>query len=88
MSGCSGMFSILLKTDSFEKVERFCESLKCFLMAVSWGGYESLVFPAVAMFDQGSASESDVPWNLVRFYIGLEDPEELIQDIKVALESL
>jgi cystathionine beta-lyase len=88
MTGCSGMFSILLKTNSVEKTERFCESLKCFLMAVSWGGYESLVFPAAAMFDQGSANESDVPWNLVRFYIGLEDPDELIKDISNALEIL
>jgi cystathionine beta-lyase/cystathionine gamma-synthase len=82
------MFSVLLKTDSYEKVEKFCESLRMFLMAVSWGGYESLVFPAVAMFDQGSASESDVPWNLLRFYIGLEEPEELIKDIEDALSVI
>ncbi len=88
MSGCSGMFSVILKTDSIEKVEKFCESLRSFLLAVSWGGFESLVFPAVAMFDQGSASESDVPWNLVRFYIGLEDPDELIRDISNALETI
>jgi cystathionine beta-lyase len=85
MSGCSGMFSVILRTDSISKIEKFCESLRLFLLAVSWGGFESLVFPAVAMFDQGSASKSDVPWNLVRFYIGLEDPEELMQDISDAL---
>jgi cystathionine beta-lyase len=88
MSGCSGMFSVLLRTDSMDKVEKFCESLRMFLMAVSWGGYESLVFPAVAMFDQGSANESDVPWNLLRFYIGLEEPEELIRDIDMALSVI
>ena len=88
MSGCSGMFSVLLKTDSFEKIEKFCESLRMFLMAVSWGGFESLVFPAIAMFEQGSANESDVPWNLVRLYIGLEEPEELIKDINDALTAL
>ena len=88
MSGCSGMFSVLLKTDSFEKIEKFCESLRMFLMAVSWGGFESLVFPAVAMFEQGSANESEVPWNLVRLYIGLEEPEELIKDIDDALTAL
>jgi cystathionine beta-lyase len=88
MTGCSGMFSIILKADSPEEVEQFCESLKYFLLAVSWGGYESLVFPAVAMFDQGSASQSDVPWNLVRLYIGLEDPEMLIKDLGNALGKL
>jgi cystathionine beta-lyase len=88
MTGCSGMFSVIFKTDSIEKIEKFCESLRSFLLAVSWGGFESLVFPAIAMFDQGSASESDVPWNLVRFYIGLEDPDELIQDINNALATV
>lgn len=88
MSGCSGMFSVILKTNSIEKIEKFCESLRLFLLAVSWGGFESLVFPAVAMFDQGSASESDVPLNLVRLYIGLEDPDELIQDISNALGTI
>jgi cystathionine beta-lyase len=88
MSGCSGMFSLLLKTDSFEKIEKFCASLRMFLMAVSWGGFESLVFPAVAMFEQGSASESDVPCNLVRLYIGLEEPDELIKDIENALKEI
>jgi cystathionine beta-lyase len=88
MSGCSGMFSVLLKTDSIGKIEKFCESLRLFLLAVSWGGFESLVFPAVAMFDQGSASESDVPWNLLRFYIGLEDPDELMADLSNALNNL
>jgi cystathionine beta-lyase len=88
MSACSGMFSVILKTDSLDKIEKFCESLRLFLLAVSWGGFESLVFPAVAMFDQGSASESDVPRNLVRFYIGLEEPDELIRDISNALETI
>jgi cystathionine beta-lyase/cystathionine gamma-synthase len=88
MSGCSGMFSVILKTDSMEKIEKFCESLRLFLLAVSWGGFESLVFPAIAMFDQGSANESDVPRNLLRLYIGLEDPEELMQDINNALVTL
>jgi cystathionine beta-lyase len=88
MSGCSGMFSILLKAGSVSQVEKFCESLKLFLIAVSWGGYESLVFPAVAMFDQGSASESDVPWNLVRIYTGLEETGDLIADLEAAFELI
>lgn len=88
MSGCSGMFSLLLKAESFQQIEKFCESLKLFLMAVSWGGFESLIFPAIAMFDQGSAAESDVPWNLVRLYIGLEDADDLIADLSNALNLI
>jgi cystathionine beta-lyase/cystathionine gamma-synthase len=40
------------------------------------------------MFDQGSARESDVPWTLVRLYIGLEDPEDLIDDLRISLGLL
>ncbi|MEI6816744.1 MAG: PLP-dependent aspartate aminotransferase family protein [Bacteroidota bacterium] len=76
-----GMFSIELNTDSKEKVVQFCESLKYFLMAVSWGGHESLIIPAIA-FREGS----ELPFNFIRFYIGLEETEILLNDIKSALE--
>lgn len=88
MSGCCGMFSAVLKVSSVKEVEKFCESLRLFLLAVSWGGFESLVFPAVAMFEQGSANKSDVPWNLIRFYIGLEDPDDLIADLDQGLKQI
>ncbi len=89
MKGCSGLFSVLLKTKSPDKIERFCESLKRFLMAVSWGGFESLVFPAIAL-NQGSdkGEEEQIPVNMVRFYIGLEDPADLIADLDQALSIL
>ncbi|MCC9169051.1 aminotransferase class I/II-fold pyridoxal phosphate-dependent enzyme [Pontibacter sp. XAAS-A31] len=87
MSNNSGQFSILLKANTLAKADLFCDSLKHFLMAASWGGHESLMFPISAVY----ASENmkiDLPFNLVRFYIGLEDPEYLIQDLKQALAAL
>jgi cystathionine beta-lyase/cystathionine gamma-synthase len=44
-----GMFSIELKADSVAEVERFCDSLKRFVLATSWGGYESLVYPMAVL---------------------------------------
>ena len=85
LTGCSGLFSVILKTDQSEKVEKFCESLKRFLLAVSWGGFESLVFPAIALTHPSNEGDSRIPWNLVRFYIGLEDADDLIEDLKSAL---
>lgn len=82
-----GLLSIELNVEKLEQAEKFCDSLKRFLMATSWGGYESLVFPMCALV----ASQSFVnplPWNLVRLYIGLEDADLLIEDLKQALNKI
>lgn len=75
----SGQFSILLKTKDTQKLEAFCNRLQYFLMAVSWGGFESLIFPVFIK------NNSEYPVNLVRFYIGLEDADTLIADLEQAL---
>ena len=82
-----GLFSIVLDVEKVEQVETFCNSLKRFLIATSWGGYESLVFPICAL--GGSSSfENPLPWNLVRLYVGLEDADLLIEDLKQALDKI
>lgn len=83
MKKCPGLFTIRLKTRSMQEVEQFCDRLKRFSLACSWGGYESLVFPACATFDESSVDEMRV--NLVRVYVGLEDSNVLIEDLKQAL---
>jgi len=83
-----GMFSIIVKTYSIEKIENFCNSLKRFLMAVSWGGHESLVFPASAVIKKVEYNSENSDHNLIRFYVGLEDPEVLICDIEQGLGLL
>ena len=77
-----GLFAMLLKTKDQNKIETFCNQLNRFLLAVSWGGYESLVFPACIK------AGSDYPVNFVRFYIGLEDADVLIADIEQALANI
>jgi cystathionine beta-lyase/cystathionine gamma-synthase len=84
----AGQFSIVLKTEDPEKVELFCNSLKRFLMGASWGGYESLIFPACTLGDSANYQNSPFPFNLIRFYIGLESPKVLIEDLKQALALL
>jgi cystathionine beta-lyase/cystathionine gamma-synthase len=88
MSGCSSLFSVLLKAKDTAAIDAFCERLKLFLLAVSWGGFESLVFPATAMNVPGTSEAKEVPWNLVRFYIGLEEAADLEDDLRKALEKL
>jgi cystathionine beta-lyase/cystathionine gamma-synthase len=84
-----GLLSIRLKAEDVQGVERFCNSLQYFLLATSWGGHESLCFPMCALAGSESfKTKSSLPWNLVRLYIGLEDPQLLMQDIRQALEKI
>lgn len=87
MKGGSGIMSIEVAAHDLAGVERFCDSLKMFLLAVSWGGHESLAWP-VAVAIRGGSAESNrtgLPWKLVRLSIGLEEPEDLIADLDQAL---
>lgn len=82
-----GLLSVVLDVQDVEQVETFCNELKCFLMATSWGGYESLAFPLCALAASKSF-ENPLPWNMVRLYIGLEDAEVLIADLQQALGKI
>lgn len=82
-----GLLSILIDTDNESAVERFCDGLKLFIMATSWGGHESLIFPMCALAASKSF-ENPLPFNLVRLYIGLENSDVLIADLKQALEKI
>ncbi|MDP1744133.1 MAG: aminotransferase class I/II-fold pyridoxal phosphate-dependent enzyme [Bacteroidota bacterium] len=81
------LFSIVLNVEKTEQVEKFCDALKRFLMATSWGGYESLIFPICAL-GASKSFENPLPWNLVRLYIGLEDADLLIEDLGQALDKM
>jgi cystathionine beta-lyase len=87
MKNNAGQFSILLRTQAIEEVDRFCDSLENFLMAASWGGHESLIYPVSASYRSGNY-KSSLPVNLVRFYIGLEDADFLIKDLEQALAKI
>jgi len=57
---------------------------------VSWGGYESLLFPVCAVHPAVApiASGGSLPLNLVRLSIGLEEPDVLIADLQQALAAI
>ncbi len=82
-----GLLSLVVDAKDEAAMERFCNGLTRFLMATSWGGYESLVFPLCALAASKSF-ENPLPWNMVRLYIGLEDAETLIEDLKLALDKV
>lgn len=88
MKGAAGLVTIQLKAGRREQVERFCDSLQHFLMAVSWGGHESLAFPACAALSASDFDPREGKHRMVRLYIGLEDPGYLIKDLEQALEKM
>lgn len=86
MKRVAGLMTIELDAPDVPSVERFCDRLQRFLIAVSWGGYESLQWPVCAL--QGpSGYYTDLPFNMIRLYIGLEEPGSLIADLEQALEQ-
>ncbi|SDD20178.1 cystathionine gamma-synthase [Mucilaginibacter pineti] len=88
MKGCGGLFSFTLKNSSLEKIEAFCNNLKHILLAVSWGGHESLIVPAIASFGIQHYDNNNDRQQLIRMYVGLEDPQYLIADLQQALTSV
>ncbi|NBD24064.1 trans-sulfuration enzyme family protein [Paenibacillus glycinis] len=80
MSGYSSLFSFITQVP-IETMKAWADKLKYFKIGVSWGGFESLVTvnPAGKQQEDGS---------LVRLYIGLESPQDLMADIDQASESL
>jgi len=88
MRGACGLFTLALKKRAMADIVRFCESLKHFLMAVSWGGHESLVIPKCAGIEPADYDPESPLHRYVRIYIGLEEPDYLIADLDQALGRL
>jgi cystathionine beta-lyase/cystathionine gamma-synthase len=84
MKGACGLLSFYIKADTKQQIVRFCESLKHIMMAVSWGGHESLILPKCASIEPDLFDPADEEHRMLRLYIGLEDPEYLISDLDQA----
>ncbi|WP_386065701.1 trans-sulfuration enzyme family protein [Tahibacter sp. UC22_41] len=91
-TGASGLLSFTIRCETTRSIEQFCDALQRFLMTVSWGGYESLLFPVAAVYPPDTrvseARAGQVPVNLVRISIGLEDADVLIADLAQALDRV
>lgn len=88
MTGCAGLITLFLKSDDIAVAEAFFSKLKRFLFAVSWGGHESLVVPTAAFYNIPGKEPPPYPVSMFRFYIGLEDPDWLMEDLSQALSHI
>ncbi|WP_026639578.1 cystathionine beta-lyase [Bordetella petrii] len=85
--GTNGLVSIeLARTTSQANVDRFIDSLQLFGIGASWGGHESLVTQA-HMSETRSVTDWSKRGPVVRLHIGLEDPQDLIDDLAQALQA-
>lgn len=88
MKGAGGLMTLILKAESRDEIVRFAESLQHILMAVSWGGHESLIIPKCAGIPVADFDASNTEHRMVRLYVGLEDPHYLLNDIRQALAKM
>jgi cystathionine beta-lyase len=88
-SGASGLMGLKIKSRNINSVKKFINSLKLFGYGYSWGGFESLALHQ-EFRETGNRKYLNLAKDehLVRLHIGLEEPNDLIADIKQALRHL
>ena len=88
-SGASGLMGIKIKSKNKNSVIKFVNSLKLFGYGYSWGGFESLALYQDKR-EQGNRQYLKLAndEHLVRLHIGLEDPNDLITDLKKSLKNI
>lgn len=90
MSGFGGVLAVRIR-GGYEPAARFVAALKLFTHAVSLGGVESLAVHAAAMWagtlDDAQMRAAGVEPNLVRLACGIEAPDDLIADLRQALDA-
>jgi cystathionine gamma-synthase len=85
MSGFGGMVSVRLRGGA-DAARKFCSRTEVFILAESLGGVESLIEHPGAMTHASTAgSQLEVPDDLVRLSVGIEDVADLLADLEQAL---
>jgi cystathionine gamma-synthase len=85
MRDFGGMISFTLKGGP-DVAQKVCESTRVFTLAESLGGVESLIeLPSVMTHLSTAGSTLEPPHNLVRISVGIEDLEDLLDDLAAAL---
>ncbi|MGL4741312.1 MAG: trans-sulfuration enzyme family protein [Sarcina sp.] len=88
MNGYSSLFSVEVDFKDYDDVRNFMNAFNTFKLGVSWGGYESLVLTPNYGNNTESLEKSNISKDTVRFYIGLENVEILIDDLTRALDVI
>jgi cystathionine beta-lyase len=88
-TGAAGLFSVILdKKYSNESLARMVDKLHFFGMGYSWGGYESLILPFDSTPYRTATKFSFSQKTCLRINIGLEDVEDLKEDLEAGFKRL
>ena len=88
-SGASGLMGLKIKSKSKKSVLKFVNSLKLFGYGYSWGGFESLALQQeFRELGDRNYLRLEKDEHLVRLHIGLEDPKDLIEDLRKAIKFI
>lgn len=88
MTGFGGMISVAVKGGA-DEAKRFAESMRLFQLAESLGGVESLVcYPSDMTHASVRGTDLEVPVNVVRLSVGIEDAGDLLADVLDGLDRL
>ncbi len=82
MQGACGLVTFIVKADTVMQIENFCNSFHHILMAVSWGGHESLIVPKCSGIPAANFNAVNAEHRMIRMYVGLEEAEYLIKDLE------
>ncbi len=85
--GASSLFGVWLDTEDSKAVDKMLQGYELFKIGMSWGGFESLSYPAYCREDY-VAVKSKKGSLLVRYHVGLEDPDDLIADLEKGFAQL
>ncbi|OHC82499.1 MAG: cystathionine beta-lyase [Rhodospirillales bacterium RIFCSPLOWO2_12_FULL_67_15] len=86
-TGASGLFSVVLKEFPKKAVAAMLDGLELFALGFSWGGFESLIVP-IYPTKVRSVTRWPHPGPAVRIHAGLEDADDLIEDLAAGLKRL
>jgi cystathionine beta-lyase/cystathionine gamma-synthase len=87
MKNACGLISFFVKAGKRQEIVRFCENLKHIMMAVSWGGHESLILPRCASMEDADFDPENEEHRMLRIYIGLESADYLTEDLDQSFRS-
>ena len=87
--GASGLMGLRIKSKNKNSIKKFVNSLKLFGYGYSWGGFESLALHQ-EIVERGYRNYLNLKKDehIVRLHIGLEDPKDLIDDLKNAMKHI
>ncbi len=87
MSGACGLLTFIMKADTINTIENFCEQLKHIMMAVSWGGHESLIIPKCSGIQPEHFDPLNKEHRMLRLYVGQETASYIINDLEQAFAA-